>query len=236
MPNQLGAQAIPYAAPDGILPAGDVALGYLGQFMQAAINRACRELWDAVCPGRETVAYVFYRDPTKLFEEERLPALYLWRGRRTRSKLADGMGTKQSRIEVAWITEPAQEEHMISRDTVSNAVLDAVDEALMMQRTPEWVVPGDTDVHSAAMGSLINSYVGADTIELAEAAAKSLTFEAVDGDGKPLPYYGFAFSIDVTEHLELDPSIGAHPNAAIATYRTNGDATTDTTVNYPDEA
>lgn len=236
MPNQIGAQSIPFAAPDGSLPAGDAALGYLGQFLQAAINRACRDLWGAVCPGRETVAHVFYRDPTKLFEEERLPALYLWRGKRSRSKVADGMGTKHSRIEVAWITEPAQEEHMIERDTVSNAVFDAVDEALMIQRTPEWVVPNDTDAQASTMGSLINRYTGADTIELAEAAAKSLTFESIDGDGRPLPYYGFAFSIDVTERLELDPSLGAFPNTATGTYRTNGDATTDVTVNYPGEA
>lgn len=221
MANTYGIQPIPFANVEGF-PAGDVGLGHFGFFLRAAINRALASAFDGVCPNREAVRALYFHNPAQLFQENHLPALFVWRGKSKRSRLAADIRQGTSTIEVGWISEPAQESHMVLREPIAKAVLDAVDEACFLKRCPSYVVVGDTESLASTRGSLITTFAGFSTIEMGDGDPKVFDFGRVDGDGKPLPYYGFTFGVDVTEQLTIDPSVYNSPASIHETNTVNG--------------
>lgn len=221
MSDTYGIQAIPFAVVENF-PAGDVGLGHFGLFLQAAINESCQTIFDEYCPGREPAEFVNFHDPTKSFDESRLPALYVWRGRDKREWMAADIERKLSRIEIGWIAEPSQPAHLAIRDPLTNAIRDAVARAVFKKRCPSYVVTGDTEAVAATRGSLITTFTGFAKFAMSDGEPKSFNFDRVDGDGKPLPYYGFTFGVDVEEQLTIDPSILETPAAIAESLTSNG--------------
>lgn len=229
MPGTSGAQSIPFpVAVPGFAP-GDPALTYLGQFLQAAINASVGTLWGSsgVCPGRDVVAHVFWHDPTQGggFDESRLPALYIWRGRRPARRTAADIRTATSRIDVGWIMEPSQEEHYRARAPMFNAIMVAIEDALATMRCKSWIVPGDTDPAAATSGSMLLTWTGFESITLGDTAPRAFDFGRVDGDSRPLPFYGFSTSLDVVENHSV--SLADRAPAAVQM-----DITANNTVHY----
>ena len=221
MVDTLGIQSFPASAPATGQPAGDVALGYLLEFLKASVNAACDGMWSAqgVCPGRHTIDFTFHHDPRKLFEEGRLPALYAWRGKRRSEKAADNLWKQVSTIELAWVAEGAEEDHMVARDSAMWAIAGAIDVSLRRDRTPTWIVTGDTDVISVYRGSSLTHHCNWSQCEPAESSPEEFKFERIDGSSAPLPYYGFTTSLTVDEYVEL--GVNAYPIALNAAAETN---------------
>lgn len=205
MVDTIGPQTFPLGSPEPLKTSGDPALGYLAQYLQLAVNAACDSMWggDGVCPGRQTVGHVFMHDPKKLFEENRLPALYIWRGKSTRSRMADEMRKKTSSIQIAWINESASEDHLVARDNMMNAIADAIDMVISKDRDPEWKMPGDTDPLTVRRGSSLSKYCGWSRSQPSDDTPQELLFQRIE-EAAPLPYYGFVMSVEVDEYQDHD--------------------------------
>jgi hypothetical protein len=211
MADTFGAQSFPLAAPTAGMPAGDVALGYLGQFLKAAINASCDRMWGhrGVCPGRHTVEKIHRHDPQKLFNESKLPCLHIWRGKATRSRFADNLCKKTTRIELAWINEASQEEHLIAREPAMNAIADAIDMAVANDRVPQWIVTGDTDPLTLGNGSSLSHYCNFSRCQVVDDEPRSMTFQRIE-EAQALPYYGFVMGLEVDEYQSYDVSLRGH--------------------------
>ena len=225
-----GDEKLPYARPtDDTLPVGDPALGYLGQYLQAAVNAACEAIWDNLaCPGRQTVKHLFFHDPKKLFDDLRLPAFYAWRGKATRKRVADDLYLKTTTIELAWIGEGAQEETLLTRDPVMNAIADAVDVALRNDSDRAWTLPGETDPVALINGTSISDACGFSRLVPTEQAAQEFIFQRIE-DATPTPYYGFTIAVEADEYMAAKAK-SAIPSKLNAKLSTNAAPSTATNV------
>jgi hypothetical protein len=193
--TQLPVQS-PAASTDVV---SDMLLQRLGAFLQAAFNRMGSTAWAVRCPGRTVVDHVFYHDPKVLFEENRLPALYLWSGDSAREQAADDVLKDTRTIHIYWVTEPGQEEHIIGRAPFQNAVNKMLITALHRERDPAWVVSGDTDPLAATQGSFLPTWLGYNSITRGASKELELILGDKDGDGRSKIYYGIATSVVVEE-------------------------------------
>jgi hypothetical protein len=216
-----GNQTTPYPSTVDGFPVGDEALGLLGQFIRAGVNRICQAIWtNETCPGRQTIDHVFYHDPKKLFEENRLPALYIWRGKHSHSRLGDDLYKITSTIEIAWIAEGAQEHHLVLRDPAMNAIAKAIESIIDYDSDPAWINTGDTGALAAVVGSSISAACGFSRIMPTEEAPQEFIFQKIE-DAQPLPYYGFTMAVEVDESMTL-ANRTRYPSKLNATGSPNG--------------
>lgn len=236
MSDSSGALTFPLVATRDGQIAGDPALGYLGEFLRVSLNQRCNGMWNSpgVCPGRDTVANVFQHDPKKLFDELRLPALYLWRGKSTHERIADELFKRSSDIYLAWIFEGAAEAHLVKRSPFLNAVAAAMQLALIVDRHPLWLVDGDTDPKAATHGSSITGYCGWSRLQAAEDEPQEFIFQRIE-PSVPLPYYGFQMRATADEYpapdlvspatqAKLDAAQAANAPLTVATIPTAAEA------------
>lgn len=216
-------------------PAGDPALGHLAAFLKAAVNADCGELWEEISPNRQAaqspVLFTFTRDPRRLFEENRLPALYVWRGKSTRARVADELWKRTTKIQLTWIFEPRSEDHMTQCGPFVNAIANAIDNAITGDRHPAWSVTGDTDPLSETRGSSMSAACGFSRAQPTGDEPQELLFQRVD-DAQPLPYYGINLEIEVDEY-EQKGATGA-PAKLNATLTTNDGTSTKAVEDVPD--
>lgn len=216
---------------------GDPARQMLADFFAAHLNAKLQDAWAAIGGGTQVVERVDVNDPNdNTFHTNKLPLLCVFREKSKRpfEILADGIAARRSSFVVLWIPPPATQQWKAKREGFSAAVDAAIFQALKVERTPGWKIIGDTDPRAAAEGSRIGAALNLLRPIAYEASSDdiTITIEMVDAPAKSFP--GVKVTIPVLEELTEDA--GTVPNTAIATYRTNGDATTDTTVNYPGEA
>lgn len=156
MADQNGGLELP--APTDDTPVGDPALGHLGGFLRAAINRYCATAWAALRPrsGDDAlpVRAVFTHDPEAAsFNDRDLPALFVWRqrtrfGQRDLDYL-DGTST----VRALWVYPPEPQAKHVPRRPFAHAVASAVRVALGLGRIPEWAATGDTDPTAATIAA-----------------------------------------------------------------------------------
>lgn len=234
--DQFGALVFPAPEPETGFPAGDPGLGYLVAFLKAAVNADCGALWESICPGRGTasspVLYTFTHDPRKLFDELRLPALYVWRGKSTRARVGDDLYRRTTKVRVAWIHEPAQDEHLILRDPAMNAISDAIDIAISNDRHPSWVVTDDADPVAADRGSSLSAWCEFSRCQPTGDEPQELMFQRIE-EAAPLPYYGFAMDIEIDEYPSRNPA-GIQAAKLNATTTTNDGWVTKPVEDVPD--
>ena len=230
MSDTIGAQSFPLGRPVPNETHGDPALGHLVEFLMGSVNAACGRKWDAqgVSPGRKVVAFAFTHDPKKLFEENRLPAIYAWRSKSVRSRAADELRKKTTTIKIAWIGEGASESQLIARDTMMNAIADAIDRAISKGRDPTWRIDGDTDPLATRRGSSLVDICGWSRAQPTDDAPQELMFQRIE-EAAALPYYGFDMGVDVDEYQENeDADRFAYPAALDAAVSTNSPLTVAT--------
>lgn len=220
MTDFFGLTQLPVESPGDQDVVSDLLLQRLGMFLQAALNRMGNDAWGSRCPGRDVVAHVFYHNPEELFEQNRLPALYLWESDSAREQAADDVLKDTRTIQIYWITEPGQEEHLVGRAPFRNAVNKAIITALHRERDPAWVVDGDTDALAATQGSFLPSWLGYNS--LTRGVAKTLELDAgVDGEGKQNVCYGIATSVVIEELVTWDTDSFTEPAAVTVTINAN---------------
>jgi hypothetical protein len=223
--DSLGATGFPVPEPTDGSVAGDPALGYVLAFLKSAVNSACGDMWEVICPGRtETcspILFTFARDPQKLFEDNRLPALYAWRGKSNRSRYGDDLYRRTSEIKLAWVNEPGQEDHLVTRDPAMNAIANAIDVALTGDRDPSWTIKGDSDPLAQLRGSSLSGACGFSRCQPTNDAPQELMFQRIE-EAAPLPYYGFAMTVEVDEYQDKYGSWARYPARLNATQSTNG--------------
>jgi hypothetical protein len=200
MATGFGSQPLPYPPTVDGFPIGDPALGYLGQYLQQTVNAACEQIWDnEACPGRSTINHVFYDDPQTLFDDFRLPAIYIWRGKSHNERRADDLYLRTTTIEIAWIGEGAQEEIDGDRSPAKAAIAKAICSALYADCDPSWLVNGETSPLALLQGSSLSDACGFSRVSPNEESPQSFVFQRIEG-AAPLPYYGFTMNIEVDEY------------------------------------
>jgi hypothetical protein len=207
MADTIGLTTFPIAAPAlSTDVVGDLALQRLGAFLQSSLNRMGNTAWRT--RGASTanvVEHVFYRNPKRLFDERRLPALYLWRTSSKRAREADDLLKVTSRITIYWVSAPAQESHDIAREPFERAVDIMIARALHRERDPSWVVSGDTDPLAAAQGSFLPTWLGYSWLLKGDATELEMTADVHDGDGhRSVMFFGLATGVDIEEMAGWD--------------------------------
>jgi hypothetical protein len=216
MSDTIGLTTLPIAAPAlSTDVVGDIALQRLGEFLRAAINRMGNTAWRT--RGSTTgnvVEHVFCRNPARLFDESRLPALYLWRASSNRRREADDVLKVVSTIRIYWVSEPAQAESDTVREPFEYAVDRMIAKALYRERDSAWVVAGDTDPLAATQGSFLPTWLGYNWALKGDANELSLVATVTDGDGsRNAEFFGLATSVELEELTTIDTTIGTYPAA-----------------------
>jgi hypothetical protein len=226
MSDAIGLTTVPVPAPAAATDVvGDMGLQRIGAFLQAAINRMGNTAWRTRGGGatRNVVEHVFYNNPELLFDDQRLPALYLWRSTYRPQRFTDGDIKITSRVTLYWIREPAQPEIEAVRAPFEHSVNLMIERALFRERDAAWVVSGDTDALAATQGSHLPTWIGASQILKAEGNELALTKVISDADGeRPTTFYGLATGLDVEEYSVWDPTLNTYPAALDLGLRQSG--------------
>lgn len=150
------------------VPGGDPALGRVGSFLKSVINGWLTQAWGgtAVDPedrglqprtdaaGQLAVRNVFTHDPVKHgFNDNDLPALYLWRLRGSFEQREFDRRFDDSQWRCLWVFPPAPQEKQLLRDPWAQAVAKAVDSALYAGRYYGWVDTGDADITASTIAA-----------------------------------------------------------------------------------
>ena len=223
MADTIGLTTLPIAAPASVTDVvGDMLLQRLGEFLKAALNRMGDAAWLQRGGAHNVVEHVFYHNPQRLFDDQRLPALYLWRSTSDRRREGDDVCKVTSRITVYWIAEPAQEDTDTARAPFERAVDVMMARALHRERDSAWVVAGDTDPLAATQGSFLPTWLGYNWMLKANSSELELTKQVTDGDGSRVGlFYGLATGVDVEELAAWDSDLGTYPPALDATIHGN---------------
>lgn len=199
----------------------DLLLERLGDFLKAVLNRMGQTAWQSRSPATMVVEHVFYHNPAEHFEENRLPAIYLWRSDSAEEKVADDVIKDTSTIQIYWLMEPAQEDHMVGRVPFRNAVNKMLIAALKRQRDPAWRVTGDTDSLAPTQGSFLPTWLGFNSMTRGASKTLELNLGERDGDGNPTVYRGIATNVVVEELITWDTTSFTEPAALDATINVN---------------
>ena len=210
---------VPAAATDVV---SDPLLQYLGDFVKAALNRIGNDAWHERAPGRNVVDFVFYHNPQDLFDESRLPAIYLWESSSAQVQNADDVLTQARTLSLYWVAEPAQEAIQMARLPFRNAIGKALMSILKRQRDPAWIVAGDTDTLAPIQGSYLATYCGYNKLARGPARELSLDVRIVDGDGNRMLFQGVATELAVEEIVTFSNEPFTESSALDATITSNG--------------
>jgi hypothetical protein len=217
-----GAQTIPVQC-DTNETVGDPSLGYIGKYLQAVLNDATGQAWSQnLCPNRNAVDFCFAHDPQLLFDESRLPALYVWRGKAAHSRKGDDLFLATTQIKIAWITESAQEEIAVSRSPMMTAMSNAIAVAINEDRDPAWILPSEVDPLALLKGTSISDVCGFSRFVPADSDPEEFVFQKIE-DAQPLPYYGFVMTVEADEYYSPGNRT-RKPTKLNATASTNGNA------------
>ena len=215
MADMFGAVSFPMAAATDPTSAGDPALAYLGEFLKAAINADCALAWKTkgISPSNDAVSFVFTDDPRNDFDESRLPALYIFRGKATSTTETDDLLTNVTEIKCYWLMDGAQDDHLHARTQMGNAIYMSAFRSLVRGRVPAYIVAGDTEAFAATLGSWVWGYAGVKMVRVLDSTPLSLTLDKIDGEGKSIPFLGLAMHFEITERtariwLGTHPTIG----------------------------
>jgi hypothetical protein len=203
---------------------GDPALGYLGEFLAAGLNAISFANWDSVCPSRDEerqpARHVFYHDPKESFEENRLPAIYLWRRKSKPVRVADDLYRETWDIHVAWIMEGASETHRRLRLTMMKELSTAIYRLVIADRIPQWRHPDDVTAFDVRRGSSVSNRCGFSRLQPSSIEAVELLFQRME-ESAPEPYYGFELVLEADEYPEAAALYQRVPAKLNATESTN---------------
>lgn len=159
MPEYYGALPLPTATPTGDEAAGDPALRYILEYLQAVLNAECTSAVSSVWRGSQAVVTIFAHDPGEVvFNERDLPALFLYRESEP-SMLWEGHDWRIARdqLSLLWVMPPGVQGSRRVRMPLINAIIKCVDKAIESYRHPAWVATGETDPTAATLAADIDA-------------------------------------------------------------------------------
>lgn len=144
MADLYGLTTFPVTAPGTGEAVGDGALDVLLAFFKAAVNADAATAWDPREPGRPPVLSTFAHNPEQSFNDNTLPALFLWRsGRGQVSQTADGWFVQTSQLTLTWVMQSTTQAKAIVRTPFANALDKVLARAIHYGRHPAYVVDSD---------------------------------------------------------------------------------------------
>lgn len=208
---------------------GDQLLSYLGDFLRRVIEFQCGAIWGSLSPNIPIIKRVVCDDPTSDFNEQWLPALYIFRpGRETREvietfeQVADDYRFQKGRVTVRWIMNAASKENRRIRDQLIDPVRKAIDMTLENGRHPCWIHPDDVadplnplDPYAATQGSSILNYTGAAVIETDHAGPGQYEHK-MSPPAKSRFYEELKMSFFIEELAQFDLNAIGEPNIEAA--------------------
>ena len=215
MSDEFGGINFPVAAPSGDEPIADPALRYLGEYLQAVLVAQLGTAWAARSPGSGIVpdAHLFYWDPRSgIFDEGRLPALYIFEQSSTTARIADDYWEDRRQLAVWWCADFGQEIIECKRMPIINAIGKVIERALRLERDPAWVVDSDPDSTAASRGSNVFTWGGFTSAKREVMQPLSLDIVLPGADGRQMAIKGCATTIQIQEMSHRDPSTGNYPS------------------------
>jgi hypothetical protein len=169
MADQFGALALPVDATATVV--GDPALTKLGSFLQAVLNAECAAAWLAVQPAPidapptvqvPVVQTVYLHDLRRFaFNENALPALFVWRERGKQEQFADDWRSDVTTFRVTWVMPALAQEEQRARQPITQAIIKAIGTYIEEGRHAAWVDAGDTEPSAATYAADPGGFVTA---------------------------------------------------------------------------
>jgi hypothetical protein len=140
-------------------PVGDPVRQLLGEFLQAGIRAACQSAWTQIGGGTNVVERVEVNDPKdNTFSTTKLPALFIYRENKPRTWeiLSSDVGYRDATVVAMWVSSLAVQAWKAKREAFFQAIEAAVMDFCDRERTPGWIMDGDTDPIAATEGTNIS--------------------------------------------------------------------------------
>lgn len=179
MSDIFGAVEIPVATTG--TPIGDPALSKVAAFIAAGLNAYASAAFDALRPRStpRAVVGVFTHDPAeRSFNDEKLPALFVWRQSGQVADQGDYWRRSEERWSGLWIYPPDPQEKHTPRRPFTNAVAKAIDNVIERGRDPSWFDAGDTDPTAVSVTADVDSIVLASSTST---SPRSISGAGLDG-------------------------------------------------------
>lgn len=236
MIGSVGALSIPVNPSEN--PIGDPSRLLLANFLSAHLSANLGCAWAEIGGGTQVVERIDVNDPSdNTFHTSKLPLLCVYREKKRRSldRIADGISSRPSTMVALWIPPPAAQNWKAKREPFSQAVEAAFYDACLAERTPNWIIPGDTDPMASTKGSHIGIAMGLLRPLAYDLQTEDIQLRIEMLEEQSRSYPGVKMTLPIWEDVVQEPR-GVHPNTAEGTHRTNSDTTTDVVVEYPGEA
>lgn len=129
-------------------PVGDPAIGYLADYLTSVINAELQDAFDGarLVEGSAVVRKAFTVDPNGyVFDEECLPALFVYRTKGTTTDLTSDLFGDEAEIRVVWMLPHDRCEVIDKRKAFYNAITKTVARSVRLGRHQAWQLAGDTE-------------------------------------------------------------------------------------------
>ena len=229
MPDAFGAVPVPLVPPAQGDAVGDPALSAMLAFFKAFLvaDQNVTALWNAsgVAPGAPPVIGTFPFDPmdaTHVFNENTLPALFMWRDSSTDEQAGEDWEVETTQCKLLWVFPVAAQIVQTARAPFVNAMAKAIKVAVNRARTPGYVMPGDTDRLAATQGSIFHTPAGLLYASVSRHKTARVAVEMVTAPGQrptpPRSYRGLEVTIEIKELLTYGLDRFATISATNGTY------------------
>lgn len=217
MADTYGAEQLPSA--DALVSdkrgrrAPDRALDAIAAYLKAVLPERLGALWAQVAPGEVLIRETFTARPQDcLVTQAQLPALFIWRGRSTKTREAEDYLTSSTQLGLMWLLwwqDPLKRERYLPMQGI---VAKAIHETLARGRHPAWVVRGDTTPGAATRGSVLVQQAG--LLEPIREIQDDFVDVSLDPDnsGVPVRYKALSLTIPIVERMTRDPELFTVPS------------------------
>lgn len=222
--DSIGALQLPATDEQGV--GGDPLLEAFGAFLGSYINSVLTAEWARVAPGSGLpVKHVITASVERaIFDDGRLPALFVYRQEDDSERIADELFQVTTRLHAVWVPPLSDTGLRERRAPMGNAVAKAIKHVLRLGRHPKWVALGDTDPSAAELGSVLMDRAGLSE----EPRALKTMFDPnvkvkVEGVA-PIEFDATLVIIQCVELSEFDPALRGVPEAMTTTVTQGGGA------------
>ncbi len=168
MADTFGAVEVPVQSAE---PAGDPALGHIGDYLKTILNAKAQAAFDAAAlaaAGTPVVRAVYQEDPSQyVFDDCELPALCVYRARGGFENSSQDFHEDAAEIRVVWMLPHDRCRKVDARHPFFNAVAKLIAKALHAGIDPLWTATGETDPLASSVEA------DSDSVKLAVATSTS---------------------------------------------------------------
>src|SRR5688500_15130499 len=200
MADTYGGLPFPIPAGDFGATARDPALEAICSYLTAVIQSKCSVAWAAIAPGEKAVvASAWWTHPDHvLLNPGQLPALFVWRGRATRTRLSDDILRAVTPLNILWLLYRQQAVKREIWAPFQVSVANVIHASLAKGRDPAWVVAGDTTANAATRGSVLIKQAGIEH-EIADCMTEEVPITLSTDGGEPQVHRALSVTCEIIE-------------------------------------